>query len=190
MDTSRFAHKIAKFCIPNWCKTFFLESEIMTQDMTCPIFLNLLPTTLYFEYFDHLWCRSKINVLMKNWSSGTSKRWLPRKKKENKTGVINDPFGQTHSHISSDHYSRSTFVLFCEILKSGDERTDGQTCGKIVTVGVWVGLVDQKSLWKVAGWLERRRKSFSGLFVINYVPQWKQQPPSPTFPSRKSKIKV
>ena len=37
--------------------------------------------------------------------------------------AINDPLGQTHSSASSDHYSRLNFVLFCEIVKSGDGRT-------------------------------------------------------------------
>ena len=42
--------------------------------------------------------------------------------------AINDPLGQTHSPASSDHYFHSKIVLFCEILKSGDRRTD-TTCG-------------------------------------------------------------
>ena len=37
--------------------------------------------------------------------------------------AINDPFGQTHSPASSDHYSHLKVVLFCEILKSGDGRS-------------------------------------------------------------------
>ena len=45
-------------------------------------------------------------------------------KKEKKTGVINDPLGQTHNPTGSYHYFHSTFVLFCDILKTGDERTD------------------------------------------------------------------
>ena len=51
---------------------------------------------------------------------------------------INDPLGQSHSPASSDHYSRLKMVLFCEILKCRDGRTDGQTTrAKIVitTVG-------------------------------------------------------
>ena len=43
-----------------------------------------------------------------------------------KTGVINDPFGQTHSLASSEHCFRFNFVLFCE--KWG--RTDGRTNGR------------------------------------------------------------
>ena len=46
------------------------------------------------------------------------------KQKENKTGVINDPLGQTHSPDSSDHYSHLKFVLFSGILKSGNGRID------------------------------------------------------------------
>ena len=42
--------------------------------------------------------------------------------------VINDPLGQTHSPASVDHYSHWKFVLFREILKSGDGR-DGQRVG-------------------------------------------------------------
>ena len=50
--------------------------------------------------------------------------------KTNKTGVINDPLGQTHSHASSEH----CFVLFVFVdLKSGDGRTDEwTTCAKIL----------------------------------------------------------
>ena len=41
--------------------------------------------------------------------------------------VINDPLGQIHNVASSDHYSHLKFVLFCEILKSGEGRMDGRT---------------------------------------------------------------
>ena len=41
--------------------------------------------------------------------------------------AINDPLGQTHSPASSDHFSRLKVVLFCEILKNYDGRTDN-TC--------------------------------------------------------------
>ena len=44
--------------------------------------------------------------------------------KLSKTGVINDPLGQTHSLGSSEHCFRLKFVLFW---KSGDGRTDGRT---------------------------------------------------------------
>ena len=53
------------------------------------------------------------------------------------TCAINDPIGQTHIHASSVHYSRLKFVLFCEILKSGDERKDIQTARTkiVITAG-------------------------------------------------------
>ena len=38
--------------------------------------------------------------------------------------AFHDPLDKTHSPASSDHYSRLNFVLFREILKSGDGRTD------------------------------------------------------------------
>ena len=38
----------------------------------------------------------------------------------NKTGVFNDPLGQTHSLASSEHYSHLKIVLFCVILKSSN----------------------------------------------------------------------
>ena len=41
--------------------------------------------------------------------------------------AINDPLGQTNSPAGSDHCSHLKVVLFCEILKSGDGRTDGWT---------------------------------------------------------------
>ena len=46
-----------------------------------------------------------------------------------KTGVINDPLSQTHSLASSEHCFH--FVMFCQILKSGDGRTYGQTYGRM-----------------------------------------------------------
>ena len=42
------------------------------------------------------------------------------------TGVIN-ALGQTHSPARSDHYSHLKFVLFFDILKSGEGRTDVRT---------------------------------------------------------------
>ena len=38
----------------------------------------------------------------------------------NNISFINDPLGQIHSLARSNHYSHYKFVLFCEILKSGD----------------------------------------------------------------------
>ena len=38
--------------------------------------------------------------------------------------VINDPLGQTHNPTSSDSNFQVTFVVFCDILKGGDGRTD------------------------------------------------------------------
>ena len=38
--------------------------------------------------------------------------------------VIKDPHGQTRSPASSDQYFHLKFVLFCDILKSFDVRTD------------------------------------------------------------------
>ena len=51
-------------------------------------------------------------------------------KYQKKTSVINDPLGQTHSSTSSEHYFQAMFVLFCDILKSEDGRTDGNMCKK------------------------------------------------------------
>ena len=43
--------------------------------------------------------------------------------KEYRTGVIiNDPLGQIHCPASNDHYIHLKFVLFCKVLKIGDER--------------------------------------------------------------------
>ena len=56
--------------------------------------------------------------------------------KRNKTGVVNDPLCQTHSPVSSDHYSHLKIVLFCSIFKIEDGRTfvkimvtTGRVCG-------------------------------------------------------------
>ena len=65
-----------------------------------------------------------------------------RKKKPDKTGVINDPLGQTHSLASSEHCFH--FVLFCQILKSGNERTDNMYKNNYpYRPWLWVGRVDQ-----------------------------------------------
>ena len=40
--------------------------------------------------------------------------------------AMNDPLGQTQSPASSDRYFHLKAVLFGEIMKSGDGRTDGQ----------------------------------------------------------------
>ena len=55
----------------------------------------------------------------------------------NKTGVINDPLGQTHSHASSEH----CFLLFCFSRFEKWGRTDGRTtCAKTM---IPTGRVDQ-----------------------------------------------
>ena len=51
-------------------------------------------------------------LLQKNW----------QKQRENKTGVINDPLGQTHSLASSEH----CFLLFCFAKCEKWGRTYGQ----------------------------------------------------------------
>ena len=58
--------------------------------------------------------------------------------------VINDPFGQTHSLASGDHYSRLNFALFCEILKSVPVRTDNK-CENSDHYRPWLWVVDQKN---------------------------------------------
>ena len=51
----------------------------------------------------------------------------------------NDPLGQTHSPASSDNNSDRKFVMFYEILKSVEGRTDTTRENS----DQWVGLVDQ-----------------------------------------------
>ena len=79
-----------------------------------------------------------------------------------KTGVINDPLDQTHSHASNDH----RFLLFCfSRLKSGDGRTDNITCAKTMIptdrdfgLAEWiknnhlVTAVIYKELFNLVGW--------------------------------------
>ena len=48
------------------------------------------------------------------------------------TCAINDPHGQTHSPVSSHHYSHTKVLLFCKIFEKWG-RTDGQqvwNCGR------------------------------------------------------------
>ena len=64
-----------------------------------------------------------------------------------KTGVINDPLGQTHSLAISEHCFRLTFDLFWKV--GTDGRTDGRTDGMCKNNDhyrpwLWVGRVDQK----------------------------------------------
>ena len=58
--------------------------------------------------------------------------------KINKTCVINDPLGQTHSPTSSDHFFNRR--LFCFIWKSGEGRTDQNMCenNDHYRPGLWV----------------------------------------------------
>ena len=66
---------------------------------------------------------------------------------KDKTCVINDPLGQTHSPIS---IFRRRLYLFCDILKIVNVRTDGRKNGNMwenndhYRPGLWVGWVDQK----------------------------------------------
>ena len=55
------------------------------------------------------------------------------------TGVINDPLGHTHSPGSGDHNSHATFVLFCDILKTGENND-------YYRPGLWVGRADKKNI--------------------------------------------
>ena len=60
--------------------------------------------------------------------------------KQNKTGVINDPLGQTHSHASSEH----CFLLFCSSRFEKWGRTDNMCENNDpYRQGLWVGRVDQ-----------------------------------------------
>ena len=73
--------------------------------------------------------------------SSVDKRVTLNKNKLNKKCVINDPLGHTHRLTSSDHYFYATFVLFCDVLKNGDVRTE--TCAKImIPTGRYCGLVE------------------------------------------------
>ena len=55
----------------------------------------------------------------------------------------NDPLGQTHSPALTHHYSHLKMVLFCDILESGDGRTDRQTPRAEIVPALTVGQVDQ-----------------------------------------------
>ena len=71
-----------------------------------------------------------------------------------KTSVINDPIGQTHSHVSSEH---SCFVLLD--LKSGDGRTDVRTtCAKTrIPTGRDFGLAE---------WIKKKVSSYSAAVAV------------------------
>ena len=63
----------------------------------------------------------------------------PNEVRTDKTGVINDPLGQTHSHASSEH----CVLLFCFSRFEKWGRTDGQTCAKtMIPTGRDFGLAE------------------------------------------------
>ena len=63
------------------------------------------------------------SLILSNTTMSTWQKFKSAKDSHNKTCVINDPLGQTHSLVGSDHY----FLLFVLLdLKSGDGRTDVQ----------------------------------------------------------------
>ena len=85
--------------------------------------------------------------------------------------VINDPLSQTHSPASSNHYAHLKFILFCEILKSGDGRTVGlaegiidDTCPVSFVYRFFVTehrvVIDQRDL--LQGCLDRPLREHSG----------------------------
>ena len=98
---------------------------------------NLSPSFKYHIYFTY--DIEKVCTMSYTLSIGS---FGNRKKKED-ICIINDPLGQTHSPTScSDHYFHATFVLFRDILKSGDGRTDENN--DHYWTRLWVGRVDQK----------------------------------------------
>ena len=85
---------------------------------------------------------SSLTSLHPNWD----KFKMMTRLKENKTGVINDPLGQTNNLASSEHCFRLKFVLFWKV--GTDGRTDGRTDDMCrnndhYRPWLWVGLVDQ-----------------------------------------------
>ena len=95
------------------------------------------------------------------------------KANKHKTGVINDPLSQTHGLASSEHCFRLKFVLFCQILKNVDGRTDGQHMRKQLSLpAVPVGrpsgskCIHIRTVWKRPScwrkwWPKRRPRTFS-----------------------------
>ena len=75
--------------------------------------------------------------------------------KTNKTGVINDPLGQTHSHASSEH----CFLLFCFSRFEKWGWMDVQTYNMCENNDpyrpwLWIGRVDQNC--RVNRWIQER----------------------------------
>ena len=114
----------------------------------------------------------------------TLRKSLVKYKKKDKTGVINDPLGQTHSHASSEHRFRFKFVLFW--LVGTDGRTDDMCKNNDpYRPRLWVGRVDQNNLLKWGGgdvansglvYLANRVKWISGPSQVLFCTLLFQQP--------------
>ena len=108
---------------------------------------------------------------------------MKRKNTGNKTGVINDPLGQTHSLASSEHCFRLKFVSLWKV-GTGGRTNDMCKNNDHYRSWLWVGLVDQletifagvfwaviwrfiiqnfssldkKEEWRLERWTEKKKK--------------------------------
>ena len=130
-----------------------------------PIKVPLKKSLLFFYWKVHRLelQKSKKKNLLLIWMGRVKKKrkmslWWELKASKQKIQdmrVINDPLGQTHRDCfsSSDHYYCLSFVLFCEVLKSGEGRTYN-TCENRYHSLPWlrVGLMDQLCEGHILGW--------------------------------------
>ena len=97
---------------------------------------------MLYEYYIITKPAKLVNLSLARLYNFTALRDISEKKYKNKTDVINDPLGQTHSLASSEH----CFLMFCFARSEKWGRTDGRTettCEKIIiTAGRDCGLAE------------------------------------------------
>ena len=133
------AHVLYKISL----KIIYLHILLINSSIFCSTFLLFLS----FSGFKHVQNLASTNQCPKVISREHSIYLKTRKTCQDKTGVINDPLGQTHNLASSEHYFRLKFVLFCEKWERSYERT---TCAKtIINTGRDCGSAEWINIFQV-----------------------------------------
>ena len=173
--TNCFLSWLSNFTIENWNKSY-QESNVVVVGMAVRIIDD--------SYLDSIWCLRC--GFRQTWQRNVKQNenltlsLLVKIKFElgitwNKTCVIIDPLGQTHSLSSSEHCFRLKFVLFWKVGTDGrtNERTCAETmittsrdCGSAswITKSVWH--IKRKWLWNYS----HRSKKFDS--VLKMISKW------------------
>ena len=131
--------------------------------------LQIILVIDYMSTWTLLNVQSAVSEKKTHWEAkGRKKLFTPSRKKkiENKTGVINDPLGQTHSLASSEH----CFLLFCFARSEKRGWTDNMCENNDpYRPWLWVGRVDQK---RINRRMSRRRSKWIWILNINAQISW------------------